>query len=141
MPDIEVVVRKSKGVEGALQTSEAQATGESNVDTNEKGKTNTTQKAVNGALLQVGKTLMNQGISQYGNLTGNYYASEVINAVTSIGTDLATIAVAGPAGAVLVAGKYAVQMISSGVDQARKTQEHNYTIERLGQISTKGSRY
>lgn len=141
MPDIEVIVRKAKGVEGALQTSEAQATGESNVNGQEKGKKNIQQEAVNAAILQVGKQLMTQSINQFGNLTGNYYANEVLNAVTNIGTDLATIAIGGPAGAVLVAGKYATQLITSSVEQARKTQEHEFTRERLGQISIKGSRY
>jgi len=82
-----------------------------------------------------------QGANQFANLTGNYASLEGLNAVTSIGADVATIAVGGVAGAVAVAGKYAIQFASSFADNARKREEHNFTVERLGRISTKGSRY
>lgn len=141
MPDIEVVIRKGMSAEGVAVNEASSPTGESQVSGEEQGKRNLQKEAVNGALIQVGKTIISQGINQYGNLTGNYYASEVINAVTNIGSDLATLATAGPAGWVLIAGKYAVQSIASSVSHARKVQDHNFSVERLGRISTKGSRY
>lgn len=141
MPDIEVVIRKGISAEGVAINEASAPTGESEISGEEQGKKDLQKQAVNGALIQVGKSIISQGINQYGDLTGNYYASDVINAVTNIGSDLATLALAGPAGAVLVAGKYAIQAISSSVNQARKTQEHNFSVERLGRISTKGSRY
>ena len=142
MPDIEVVIRKASGAAGALQTEEAQApTGERSPSRKEKGKTDTTQKAINGAIIQVGKQVLSRGISQYGNLTGNYATQRTIDAITSIGADIATIAIAGPAGAILVAGKYAVDLASSLIDYNLKVREHDFQIRRLGDISTKGSRY
>jgi len=85
--------------------------------------------------------MVSQGINQYANLTGDYVSSETLNAITSIGSDIATIAVGGPAGVVAVAGKYAIQFATAFAEQSRKLQEHNFTKERLGRISTGGSRY
>lgn len=142
MPDIEVVIRKGTSADGVSQTeASSSATGEAQVNKKEKGKRSVQQGAINTALIQVGKQMVSQGINQYANLTGNYAATEGLNAVTSIGADIATIAVGGVAGAIAVAGKYAIQFASSFVDNARKLEEHNFTVERLGRISTKGSRY
>ena len=142
MPDIEILIRKSSGQEGVAQTQEAQAaTGEAPIDKNEKGKTNIQQKAVNAALINVGKQFISQGVGQFGNLTGDYTTAENINLITTVAADIATIAAAGPAGVVFVAGKYATQIATAGIDQFRKNQEHALKLERLGQISIKGSRY
>lgn len=142
MPEIEIIVRKSQGAEGVAQTEQAQApSGEKPVNAKEKGKTDLTQKAVNGALIQVGKQFLQQGINQYSNLTGDYATSNTINMITTVAADIATIAAAGPAGAVYVAGKYALQIATAGIDQYRKNQEHSFNLQRLGQISIKGSRY
>lgn len=140
MPDIEVIIRKAEGVEGAAQTSQAQ-TGQKTANKKEKGKKPTEAELANAAILQVGKQLISQGINQYGDLTGNYYANEALNAITSIGADLVTIAVGGVAGAIYVAGKNVMQIVQSQAQQFRKIQEHEFTRERLGQISIKGSRY
>ena len=142
MPDIEVIIRKGTSADGVSQTeASSSATGEAQVNKKEKGKTSVQQGAINTALLQVGKQMVSQGISQYAELSGDYYTAGALNAVSSIGADVATIAVGGVAGAVAVAGKYALQFATSFVQQARLTQEHQFTVERLGQISTKGSRY
>lgn len=140
MPDIEVVIRKGTSADGVSQT-QASSTAETQAKPNAKGKRSVQQGAINAALIQVGKQMVSQGIQQFGNLTGNYAAIEGLNAVTSIGADIATIAVGGVAGAVAVAGKYAIQFATSFADNARKREEHNFTVERLGRISTKGSRY
>ena len=142
MPDIEVIIRKGTSADGVSQTPESSsAVGETQVNRSEKGKRNLQQEAVNAALVQLGKQMVSQGIQQYANLTGDYYSAEVLSAVTSIGGDIATIAIGGPAGAIAVAGKYALQFASSFGDNLRKQQEHTFTVERLGQISTRGSRY
>ena len=141
MPDIEVIIRKGSGADGNLQTQEASSVGEQQVNKSEKGKSSLQQDAINTALIQLGQQMVSQGINQYANLTGDYYSAEVLNAVTNIGSDIATIAAGGVAGAVAVAGKYAIQFATSFVEHSRKIQEHNFTKERLGQISIKGSRY
>lgn len=142
MPDIEVIIRKGTSADGVSQTEESSsATGESQVNKKEKGKTSVQQGAVNAAIIQVGKQMLSQGINQYAELTGDYYTAGVLNAASSIGADIATIAIGGVAGAIAVAGKYTLQFATSFVQQTRLTQEHKYTIERLGDISTKGSRY
>jgi len=142
MPDIEVIIRKGTSADGVSQTeASSSATGEAQVNKKEKGKTSVQQGAINTALLQVGQQMVSQGINQYANLTGDYVSSETLNAITSIGSDIATIAVGGPAGVVAVAGKYAIQFATAFAEQSRKIQEHNFTKERLGRISTGGSRY
>jgi len=140
MPDIEVIIRKGTSAEGVSQT-QASSTSQTQSRPSAKGKKNVQQEAVNAALIQVGQQMVLQGANQFANLTGNYASLEGLNAVTSIGADVATIAVGGVAGAVAVAGKYAIQFASSFADNARKREEHNFTVERLGRISTKGSRY
>jgi len=142
MPDIEVIIRKGTSADGVSQTeASSSATGESQVNNKEKGKTSVQQGAVNAAIIQVGKQMLSQGINQYAELTGDYYTAGVLNAASSIGADVATIAIGGVPGAIAVAGEYALQFATSFVQQTRLTQEHKYTIERLGDISTKGSRY
>jgi hypothetical protein len=142
MPDIQITISKSQVSEGTLTDQDATpSTGEKKPSKSEKGKTNTTQKAVNGALIQVGKQMISQGINQYSNLTGDYTTAETINFITTLGADIATVAAAGPAGAVYVAGKYAIQLATSSINQFRKEQEHAINLQRLGDISVKGSRY
>lgn len=142
MPDIEVVIRKGTSADGVSQTeASSSATGEAQVNKKEKGKRSVQQGAINTALIQVGQQMVSQGINQYANLTGNYASVEGLNAITNIGSDIATIAVGGVAGAVAVAGKYAIQFATAFAEQARKIEEHNFTKERLGRISTGGSRY
>jgi hypothetical protein len=140
MPDIEVIVRKAEGVAGAAQTR-ADQTGERNANKREKGKKNKEQEAVNAAIIQVGKQVISRGISQYGNLTGSYSTQRNIDAVLTIGADIGTIAVGGPAGAVLVAAKYAIELATSFVNQEIAIREHDFQLRRLGDISIKGSRY
>jgi hypothetical protein len=141
MPNIEVVIRKGQGGEGTAVTEASSPTGESQVSGKEQGKVDATKRAVNGALLQVGKQVLSQGIAQYGNLTGDYATSRAVSDIMSIGTDIATIAAAGPAGAIYVAGKYAVQLATTAINQRNAIREHEFTLTKVGQISTKGSRY
>jgi hypothetical protein len=140
MASIEIIVRKGQASSDTLQDQQS-PTGEKPINKDEKGKTDTTQKAVNGALIQVGKQFISQGINQYSNLSGDYATAEAINFITTIAADVATIAAAGPAGAIYVAGKYALQLATSGISQYRKEQEHAIVLQRLGQISVRGSRY
>lgn len=141
MPDIEVIIRKGTSADGVSQTAASSSVGEAQVNGREKGKKSLTQNAVNAALIQVGKQALNQGLQMYADLSGDYYSNEVINSFASLATDAALIYTAGPVGAIAVAGKYALQITKSFADNYRNQQEHNFTVERLGQISTRGSRY
>ena len=139
--DIKIVIKKGDTPEGTSPSGQTESVAAAETPKKEEGKPNVQMQAVNAAVIQVGKQMLMTGLSKYGDLTGDYATTRNINAVMSIGADIATIAVAGPAGAVLVAGKYVNQFISSSVEQFKAVREHEFQLQRMGTISKKGSRY
>ena len=137
--DIKIVIKKGDTQEGTSPSQEQVASAKPNKK--EEGKPDTTQGAVNAAIIQVGKQMLMTGFQKFGDLSGNYAAVRNVNAVMSVAADVMTIAAAGPVGAVYVAGKYANQLMTAGIDHMRNVQEHEFNVQRLGTISTKGSRY
>ena len=138
--DIKIVIKKGDTPEGTSPSGQTEIAA---ADTSKKegGKPSVQMQAVNAALVQVGKQMIMTGINKYGDLSGDYASVRNINTVMSIGADIATIYVAGPVGAVLVAGKYVNQFASSIADHAVAVREHEFQLQRLGNISKKGSRY
>lgn len=142
MPDIEVIIRKGTSADGVSQTeASSSAAGEAQVSSAEGGRTSVQQDAVSLALIEYGKQVIRQMPQAYANLTGDYYSAEVIQSAATIFTDLAIVYKTGGVGAVYVAGKYALQIGNGFINDFRKKEEHNFTRERLGRISMRGSRY
>lgn len=104
------------------------------------GKPSFQTQAVNTAILNAGKQVLTQGISQYGDLTGNYALSRTASEMFSIGAD-AMIALSSPVGAIAVGTKYATTIATSFIKQSRELKNTALAQERAGYISTQGSRY
>jgi hypothetical protein len=139
MPDIEVVIRKD--TQEGTSPSEKTAVGEKKPDKKSAGLSDLEKKAVQGAIIQVGQQAIMTGISQWGNLTGNYTQQRNISAMISLGGDALTAVSLGPAGAIYIAGKYALEVVTSQIEMSNRLQQHEFVRGRLGMISAKGSRY
>lgn len=128
---IEIVIRK---------TQETSTQGQGTQQTSTKGKENTTQRAINTALVNAGKRLASYGISQYGNLTGNTIRQRQIDNALQIGSYVGQIAVGGWVGAIAVG----VQLTTSGINNAIATRKANQQAEllyqRSGNITIDGGR-
>lgn len=138
--DIRIVIKKGESGEGTAPTTQSQVA-TAQTGKKEAGKTNVQQDAINAALIQVGKQMIMTTAQKFGDLTGNYAAVRTMNQVMSFGADALTIYATGGVGAIFVAGKYAVQAVTRELDHFRNVQEHEFNVQRLGTISTKGSRY
>ena len=106
----------------------------------EAGKPSIQKQAVNSALINAGKQIITQGVTQYGNLTGDYATVNNINAVLSIASDI-SIAATGPVGVVAVLSKKIINIGNSVVNQITAIRNIELQRQRSGFISTQGSRY
>ena len=129
---IEVKISKSQTVDG-----QAPDVGQER----EAGKPSVQNQALAGAAIALSKQVLSQGITQYGNLTGNYARVETINNVLGIVSDIGIIAAGGPVGAIAVATKYALNLGNSVVSQITANREIAFAQQRAGYIATQGSRY
>lgn len=139
MPDIEVVIRKD--TQEGTAPSDATAVGEKKPNKKEPGITDLEKKAIAGALIQVGQQAIMTGVSQYGNLTGDYSTQRAISGMIGLAGDALTAVKLGPVGAIYVAGKYALEIAMTQIEMSNRLREHEFTRQRLGTVSTKGSRY
>jgi triphosphoribosyl-dephospho-CoA synthetase len=138
--DIKIVIKKGEAGDGTAPTNNTGVASVQNAKS-EQGKADIQTQAVNAAIIQISKQALMTGVQQYGNLTGNYASVRTLNTVMSIASDVLIIAKAGPVGAIYVAGKYASQILTQEITHFRNVQEHEFNTRKLGEISTKGSRY
>lgn len=143
MPDIEVIIRKPQASDDNLQTEEAQAggSGEQLPTKKEKGKKSVGQNAVGAALTQAAIQVMQNGVNQLGNLTGNYTTAKNISNTLAMAGDMYTIYKYGAVGAITVATKHAISIMNSEINQANKRREEDMRRQRAGRIVMRGSRY
>jgi hypothetical protein len=144
MPNIEIIVKEQTTSSGASasQESSAKSAGETpKSQEQEEGKPSASQQALIAGIINVAKTQAINGIQQYGNLTGNYVATQSINNSIEMVTDIAAAVKGGPVGLVYVLSKHTLNLINSGVSQMNATREQDFRNELLGEISIKGSRY
>ena len=106
----------------------------------EPGTQTVQNQAVNTAIINAGRQIATQGITQYADLTGNYAFATTVNDVLTIGSDLAILAT-GPVGVIAVGAKYTVQITNSFIQQKRAIDNIELQQQRAGYISTQGSRY
>jgi hypothetical protein len=144
MPNIEIIVREGKTASGASasQESTAKSAGETAKDQDkEEGKPSAAQQALIAGIINVAKTQAINGINQYGNITGNYVATQSINNAIEMVTDIAAVMKGGPVGLVYVLSKHTLNLINSGISQMNATREQDFRNELLGKVSVEGSRY
>lgn len=143
MPDIEIVIRKPQTGDDNLQTEEAQAggSGEQKPSKKEKGKSSFSQDAIGAALYQMGIAMVQNGINQIGNASGDYAMQRSIQKGVMLAGDIITVGKFGIAGAIMVASKHAISAINSEIDMVNKRREEEMRRQRAGRIIMKGSRY
>lgn len=129
MEPIRIRVEKDQSVNGQAQLA-----------TKEPGKVDPRIKAINGALIQGAQRLVNTGIQHYGDITGDHDMNRYIEAITSIGADIATIAVGGPVGVVAVIGKYSAAGLDSVLNQISIRRNFEREKSRVGSFTNRGNR-
>lgn len=100
-----------------------------------------TKQAINTALIQAGQQFITQGITMYGQLTGDMTTVRNINNIVNLSTDALIIAKGGVIGAIAVGTKYALQAGTSFLETYQTNKQTELNNRLLGNISTKGSRY
>lgn len=135
---IEVIIRKSQG--GNIAEQETNLAGETNLNTKEQGKLDFSKQAINTALITAGKKAITLGISEFGNLTGNYRMSTNVNTAVGLGADVMTILSAGPVGAFYVTTKHLTNIAVGSLAQKNAEIEGDFLLQRAGEISKDGSR-
>jgi len=144
MPNIEIIVKEKTSAEGtsASQVSIANGAGESAKDKNkEEGKPSDAQKALIAGIINVAQTQAMNGLQQFGNLTGNYVATQNINNAIEMVTDIAAMVKGGPVGIIYVLSKHTLSLVNSSINQINTTREQDFRNSLLGRVSTEGSRY
>jgi hypothetical protein len=143
MPDISIIIKKDDSSVGTTKDSQAQAdaaTGNAPKQKNEGGKPSIETQAVRVAITNAAKQAVSNGVSQYGNITGDYTTARQINNITSLATDAFLIA-QGPVGMIAVAAKYTLSAVNANIEQRNKQIREQFVRDRVGTIVTKGSRY
>lgn len=144
MPNIEIIVKEATTASGvsASQESMANAAGETPVtEENKAGKTSPQQAAVVAGIINIAKQQAMNGLSQYGNLTGNYAAADRVGNAIELVTDLAAIAKGGPLGIAYVISRHTINLINSSINQMNATREQDFRNQLLGRVALQGSRY
>ena len=95
--------------------------------------------AMNAVLSQTAKKALNYGLSNYGNLTGDYVSQANSQGIIEIGGVVAT-ALTGPIGAVAVAGDLAFREISRQIELSNKNRQVEFLRARTGMIGYSGGR-
>lgn len=107
----------------------------------EPGKPNLQTQAINTALINAGRSIIMQGMSHYGDLTGDYMSQARVNEALGLAGDVLMIVKGGVVGAIAVGAKYATQAINSMIQQRQNNIRVDYMRKHTGYIEAKGSRY
>lgn len=93
----------------------------------------------NAVVANVAKKAIQYGISQYGNLTGDYVTQANISAMIEIG-GLVAMAATGPVGIAAAVTSLGIQAANYGIDMAKKRRETEFLRERTGMTQNSGGR-
>lgn len=94
---------------------------------------------LNVVLAQSAKRALDYGLSNYGNLTGDYVTQANIQGMIEAGTMIAT-ALTGPVGAMAVAGNLAFKEISRQIEFSNKNRDVEFLKMRTGMVNLSGGR-
>jgi hypothetical protein len=146
---IEIIIKGQGGAGPAdpatQQTQQAQQAEANTPTADEKSKLkqglqwDLKASSINLALKNQAMSFLNNAISQYGNITGDYSTAKNISAMTNIigyATDLAM----GPIGWINLTGKLASQAFFQSLQWQREQFEIDRTLDRYGAIYTQGGR-
>ncbi len=105
------------------------------------GKLDIQKQAVNTAMINAGKQIASLGIREYGNITGDYATSNMVDTALGFGADILMIAAGGVVGAIAVGAKYTAQLLSQSVTLELSNRNVDFMRSRMGFVSARGSRY
>lgn len=89
--------------------------------------------------IQMGKQALQFGMSNYGNLTGDYVTQANIGAGVQI-AGLVAMASQGPLGIAAAVFSLSTQALNNGLDIAKKNREVQFLRERVGMTAINGGR-
>ena len=103
-------------------------------------KNDTQQKAINTAIVSLGKRILSTGASQVGNITGNYILQNTIDTAITITGYATTIAVGGWVGAASVAVDVGLKAFNYEIDKSKANAQANYLAQTRGGLLNGNSR-
>lgn len=89
--------------------------------------------------IQMGKQALQYGMSNYGNLTGDYVGQANISAGLQV-AGLVAMASQGPLGIAAAVTSLGIQAANYGIDMAKKRRETEFLRERTGMTQNSGGR-
>ena len=98
------------------------------------------QKAINTAVVALGKRVLSTAASQVGNVTGNYILQSQINNAITITGYAGQIAVGGWWGVLSVATDVGIKAFSYETDRAKANTQANYLAQSRGGLLNGNSR-
>lgn len=131
MPEpIEIVIRKKREDSQEIITGEKkEKKGESILD-----------KAVTTALINAGKNIASNGISQFGNITGYTIAQRSIDNALNVAGYVGQIIAGGWVGAIAVGAQITTQAIANSIAVRKANQQAELLYQRSGNITIDGGR-
>lgn len=143
MADVEYIIKVQ---------NELIKTGDTHVPTEESATPEQTQKKIakeasneaSGSVsklvaIQIGKQALQYGMSNYGNLTGDYVGQANISAGLQV-AGLVAMASQGPLGIAAAVTSLGIQAANYGIDMAKKRRETEFLRERTGMTQNSGGR-
>lgn len=125
---IEIVIRK------------VDETAQQKKDGKKKGKESVKDKAVNTALINAGKQIINYGISQYGNITGNTIKGRQMQDAVNIAGYIGEIATGGWVGVITVGTQIGLNAVSNAVETNKANRQAELLYQRSGNATINGGR-
>lgn len=107
----------------------------------ESGRNTTANSAVNTLLINYGMQVLNKGVANVGNLTGNYILQEQINQSLNVAGSVLAIAKGGITGLAAVGLQTAFKIFENDVAFKKATNEINYLLQSKGVVVNSGGRY
>lgn len=113
----------------------------SNGQPRQAGQSSVVDSGIKTILVNSGKTILSNAMSQYGNLTGNITASNRLNAISSIAGYAIAIYAGGWVGVAHVATDIALKQVQNFVDASRANAQSELLRQRAGNATINGSRF
>lgn len=137
MPSSEIVITitKNGGVGGGGNVGNVGTQTSSKEKTKKLGETDVVNDAIKVAMIDAGKKVLQNAISQYGNLTGDYISQRRIDNMIKIAGYVSTIAVGGVVGAIAVGSDIVLSIANHSVEVAKSNDMANLLRVRSGNVN------
>lgn len=134
---IEIIIRKGSGT----SVQDSQLTSTPNVASVQKGDSGSLiGDAVNVALINAGKQIVDSLINMTFTVTGNSIARRTYENASMIASYVSQIAIGGPIGLLAVGAQEAARIGSQVIENKRTNQQSELLYERTGNVAIDGGR-